>query len=173
MSLVARRRMRGVRKGGALSFLARRSVSPSSGVAAGQSLAEMALVTPLLLLLLLGTIELGRFAYYAIEVSNAARAGVQYGAQSLADSTDLAGITQAARNDAPEITDLAVTTTNRCACSNTPADYVGCPARNCAPGHALVFLEVDTTARIKPLFRYPGLPSAFAAGGQAIMRVAQ
>ena len=173
MSRVARRSTLGVRKNGAPGFIVRRSSSPSSCVADGQSLAEMALVTPLLLLLLLGTIELGRFAYYAIEVSNAARAGVQYGAQSLADSTDLAGITQASRNDAPEITDLAVTTTNRCACSNAPASYVGCPAKNCAPGHALVFLEVDTTARIKPLFRYPGLPSSFAASGQAIMRVAQ
>jgi Flp pilus assembly protein TadG len=42
----------------------------------GQSVAEMALLTPLLLLMLVGTIEIGRFAYYGIEVSNAARAGV-------------------------------------------------------------------------------------------------
>lgn len=139
----------------------------------GQSLAEMALLTPLLLLLLVGTIEIGRFAYYGIEVASAARAGVQYGAQSLTDSSDLAGITLAARNDAPEVSSLSVTSQNRCACSNSPANYVGCPARGCALGHALVFLEVDTTAQIQPLFRYPGLPSTFTAEGQAIMRVAQ
>ncbi len=139
----------------------------------GQSVAEIALVTPLLLLLLIGTIEIGRFAYYAIEAANAARAGVQYGAQSLADSKDLAGITLAARNDAPEISSLSVASQDRCACSNSPADYVGCPARACAPGHAIVFLEVDTTAQIQPLFHYPGLPSTFNTSGQAIMRVAQ
>jgi hypothetical protein len=139
----------------------------------GQSVAEIALVTPMLLLLVIGTIEIGRFAYYGIEVANAARAGVQYGAQSLADSKDLAGITLAARHDAPEVSSLSVTSQDRCACSNSPADYVGCPARACAPGHALVFLEVETTAKIQPLFRYPGLPSTFNASGQAIMRVAQ
>jgi Flp pilus assembly protein TadG len=133
----------------------------------------MALVTPMLLLLLIGTIEIGRFAYYGIEASNAARAGVQYGSQSLAASVDLRGITQAAKNDAPEISSLNVSTQNRCACSRTPANFVGCPATRCAPGLAVVFLEVDTTANIRPLFRYPGLPSTFAASGKAIMRVAQ
>jgi Flp pilus assembly protein TadG len=133
----------------------------------------MALLTPILLLLLVGAIEIGRFAYYGIEASNAARAGVQYGAQSLADSKDLAGITLAARNDAPEISRLSVSSEDRCACSNSPSSFVGCPARNCSSGHPLVFLEVDTTAQIQPLFHYPGLPSTFAATGKAIMRVAQ
>jgi Flp pilus assembly protein TadG len=139
----------------------------------GQSVAEMALITPMLLLLLVGTIEIGRYAYYGIEVSNAARAGVQYGAQSLTDSKDIAGITQAAQKDAPEVAGMNVTATNRCACSNSPANFVGCPARGCAPGHALVFVQVDTTANIRPLLRYPGLPAGFAARGQAIMRVTQ
>ena len=139
----------------------------------GQSVAEMALVTPLLLLMLVGTIEIGRFAYYGIEVSSAARAGVQFGAQSLADSRDLTGITQAAQNDAPEVPELNVRARDRCACSNSPATLVGCPAFACAPGHALVFLQVDTTANIKPLFRYPGLPARFVARGHAVMRVAQ
>jgi len=139
----------------------------------GQSVAEVALVTPLLLLLLVGAIEIGRFAYYGIEVANAARAGVQYGSQSLADSFDLPGITQAAKNDAPEVTGLGVTRLNRCACSTSPANYVGCPATLCLPGSSVVFLEVDTTATISPLFRYPGLPSTFNAKGKAIMRVSQ
>jgi Flp pilus assembly protein TadG len=142
------------------------------GMENGQSLAEMALVTPVLLLLLLGTIEIGRYAYYGIEVANAARAGVQFGAQSLADSKDLAGIRQAAKSDAPEVKSLSVTSRDRCACSTSPSNYTGCPAR-CGSGHPLVFLEVDTTARITPLFRYPGLPSSFPAQGSAIMRVAQ
>jgi len=139
----------------------------------GQSVAEVALVTPLLLLLLLGAIEIGRFAYYGIEVSGAARAAVQYGAQSLADSKDINGITQAARNDAPEVAGLNVSAIDRCACSNTPSNFVGCPALLCPKGHALVYLQVDTTARIKPLFRFPGLSSTFPAHGHAIMRVAQ
>jgi len=139
----------------------------------GQSVVEVALMAPVLLLLLVGTIEIGRYAYYGIEVSSAARAGVQYGAQSLADSKYLAGITKAAQKDAPEVTGMDVAATNQCACSNSPATFVGCPARGCAPGHGLVFLKVDTTANIRPLFRFPGLAFTFAARGQAIMRVTQ
>ncbi len=139
----------------------------------GQSIAEVALVIPMLLLLLIGTIELGRFAYYGIEVANAARAGVQYAAQSLADSKDIVGIQRAAQNDAPNVSDLDVTSRDLCACSSSPASYVGCPARNCAPGHAVVFVEVNTSARFRSLFHYPGLPASLTVNGQAIMRVAQ
>src|SRR5580692_10049080 len=69
----------------------------------GQSLIEVALLLPLLLLLLVGTIEIGRFAYYAILVANSARAGAQYGSQSLVTSADTAGITTAAKNDGQSI----------------------------------------------------------------------
>jgi Flp pilus assembly protein TadG len=139
----------------------------------GQSVAEIALVTPILLLMLIGTTEIGRFAYYAIEATGAARAGAQYGMQSLVDSKDLAGIRLAASNDAPELPSMNVTATNLCACSNSPSRYVGCPARRCGAGHPVVFLQVNTTARVPSLFRYPGLPPTFAASGKAIMRVAQ
>jgi hypothetical protein len=37
----------------------------------------------------------------------------------------------------------------------------------------VVFLQVDTTVQVAPLFHYPGLPSTFTASGKAIMRVAQ
>src|SRR6202030_1537506 len=50
----------------------------------GQALLELALLLPFLLLLTIVIIEVGRLAYYSIEVSGAARAGVQYATQSLA-----------------------------------------------------------------------------------------
>ena len=42
---------------------------------------------------------MGRYAYISILVGNAARAGAGYGAQSLAQSVDTAGITTAVDND--------------------------------------------------------------------------
>jgi Flp pilus assembly protein TadG len=57
----------------------------------GQSLIEVALLTPLLLSLMVGTIEMGRYAYLSILVGNAARAGAAYGSQSLALSVDASG----------------------------------------------------------------------------------
>src|SRR5712671_2785462 len=65
----------------------------------GQSLVELALLTPLLLLLLIGTVEMGRYAYIDILVANAARAGAAFGAESLPQSNDPNGIKKAADND--------------------------------------------------------------------------
>jgi Flp pilus assembly protein TadG len=48
----------------------------------GQALVELALMMPIMMLLLVGALALARVAYAAIEVSNAAKAAVQYGASS-------------------------------------------------------------------------------------------
>lgn len=66
----------------------------------GQALIEMALVAPLLIILLLGIIEVGRYAELAIVVSDAARTGAVYGAQNLGAAVDTNGITNAAQADA-------------------------------------------------------------------------
>ncbi|HET6572411.1 MAG TPA: TadE/TadG family type IV pilus assembly protein [Fimbriiglobus sp.] len=44
----------------------------------GASAAEFAVVLPVLLLIVLGLIDFGRFAYYHVAVTNAARAGAEY-----------------------------------------------------------------------------------------------
>jgi Flp pilus assembly protein TadG len=136
----------------------------------GQSIVELALVTPLLLLLLVGTIEVGRFAYYSIVVSNAARAGAQYGAQSLATAADTAGISTAAKNDAQNITGLTVTSSQLCGCSGAGLSG-NCPATGCA--HALVYVKVTAAGSFTSLFSYPGIPKTFDVTSTEKMRVAQ
>jgi len=74
----------------------------------GQALIETALVLPLLVFLLLGIIELGRYAGIAIEVANAARAGAVYGAQNLPDSANWQAIQRAAQNDSGLGSNLSV-----------------------------------------------------------------
>src|SRR5262252_8865501 len=63
---------------------------------AGQTTIEVAIVMPLLLVMTLAVIDLGRYAYAGILVGNAARAGAAYGAAAPGDST---GIVNAACND--------------------------------------------------------------------------
>lgn len=62
----------------------------------GQSLAELALVMPILLLVLLGAIDLGRVFYYQVAITDAAREGVRVG--SLPARTD-GEIRSAVRNE--------------------------------------------------------------------------
>src|SRR5262249_13091217 len=65
----------------------------------GQALVEFAIVLPVLLILALGIIEIGRYAYISILVGNAARAGAAYGSQSRTLSGDTTGIAAAANAD--------------------------------------------------------------------------
>jgi Flp pilus assembly protein TadG len=152
----------------ASSKLRRRSVDR------GTSLLEMAFLVPMMLTLLIGVIELGRFSYFSILVANAARAGVQYGAQSLVTAADNAGMQAAAKNDGQNITGLTVTsTTHYCSCSGTPTVHVTCPATCTSPAHALVYVDVVASGTFTPIFHYPGMPTTFTVARDSSMRVAQ
>ena len=63
-----------------------------TGNQTGQALVELSLTLPILFLLLMGAAEFGTLAYSAIEVANAARAGVAYGAQSHVTAADSTGM---------------------------------------------------------------------------------
>ncbi len=62
----------------------------------GQTMVEFALVLPLLLILLMGTIESGRILYSYLIITNAAREGARAGAVGHADSEIISKIETAA-----------------------------------------------------------------------------
>lgn len=137
----------------------------------GQSLLEVAFVVPVLLLLMVGLIEIGRFAYYSILVSNAAHAGAQYGAQNLIASGDTNGIRQAAKNDGqvPGIT-MTVTPVQLCGCTSTALG--GCPSGGGCT-NPLVYVQVTASETVNSMFRYPGIPRNIALSSTVTMRVSQ
>lgn len=55
----------------------------------GQALIELALTLPLLLLILVGMLDLGRVYYAQITITNAAREGARYGASSPFTDSDI------------------------------------------------------------------------------------
>src|SRR3974390_781224 len=88
----------------------------------GQGLVELALVSGLFFVpILIGAGEFARAAYAYIEVSNAARAAVQYGAQNGATALDTAGMLTAAKNDyAFDANNLTLLQSSYvCTCSDT------------------------------------------------------
>jgi len=140
----------------------------------GQSLVELALVAPIFFALLLGAVEMGRFAYEYIEVYNAARAGVAYGAQSPVTAIDLSGMELAAKNDAENLSNLTANAPPPfCSCSGAESTHVDCASAQtiCAGSHALSYVQVNTTAAFSPLIPYPLIPSSINLNGTAIMRV--
>jgi Flp pilus assembly protein TadG len=140
----------------------------------GQAFVELALVLPIFLLLLVGAAELGRIAYASIEVSNAARAGAAYGAQSHITASDPVGIQLAATQDAPDITSISATATQSCSCSDGTAITCANAATSCiSPARIIEYVQVNTTAPVNTLFHLPGIPNSITLNGQAIMRVEQ
>ncbi len=136
---------------------------------AGNALIELAILTPALLTIMLGIVEVGRYAHFSIMVHNAARAGVQYGAQSRTTMTDLTGMQTAALADAQNISGLSATASQYCSCS----DGSTCSSDSCATGHRIEYVKVVATGTFSSLFHYPGLPGALTITGTDVMRVWQ
>jgi Flp pilus assembly protein TadG len=157
----------------------------------GQSLLEVALLMPMLLALLLGSIEMGRYAYISILVGNAARAGAAYGAQNLAQSVDTAGIQTAADNDfqnnGQNTGNLSVSSSTSCGCdsngtitgdacstiANPTAGICGTSTNPTASGHWVVMVSVTASGTFNALFNYPGIPRPLTVSNTATLRVAQ
>ena len=122
-------------------------------MARGQSAVESALGLPFLAVVLFVVCEFARVFYVAMGVASAARAGVQYGAQSYVKAIDNAGMTLAADNDGKNISGLAVTPTHFCMCDGaqcSPAQSSACVVSCSAPPSTCtepkVFVEVTTSA---------------------------
>lgn len=137
----------------------------------GQASVELALSLPLLIMLFMVVVETGRAFYIAISVSNAARAGVQYGAQNLTTAGDNAGMRTAATNNAPNITGLTVVASHFCVCSDGTGST--CLATDCSGSHRLLYAQVTTSAPFTPMINVGGVLPSMTVPGKAIMRVQQ
>jgi Flp pilus assembly protein TadG len=141
----------------------------------GQSLVELAFVLPILFLLVIGAIDFGRAFYLVIEVSNAARAGVQYGATT-GNLTNTTGMQTAASADAPDVPGLVPVATWGCECSDGTATTASCaPVPSCGGGTSYLvdYVQVNTTAPFNPIIPWPGVTptSPLTFNGQAKMHV--
>ena len=134
----------------------------------GQALIELALVSPLLFIILLGAVEFAIVTYDGIEVSNAARAGVQYAAMNGGNTSDTTGITNAIQNDAYNLgTGVTLvsgypTVSYTCSDGSTYSSTTYC-------GSATVFatVTVKTQITVNPGLGWIGLPTSFHLYGFA------
>jgi len=157
----------------------------------GQALVELAFMLPILLLLMLGVIELGRYAYISILIGNAAQAGAFYGAQGNGFSNDTTGISHAAQYDFAGATSGASNTNGQAVGALTVTSSVACgcdaagtitsfscnsttnpSAGTCASGNWVVVVSVTCSGSFNGLFSYPGIPSPLVISKTASMRVA-
>ena len=147
-------------------------MTPRRDGTSGAAMAELVVLAPLLLLLLLGLVEAGRAGDLAITVASAARAGVQYGSQNHTTAADTTGIQAAATDDANNANVTAVAS-SFCQCEDLTLSTCG-QAGACATNHQNFYVKVVVTGTEASLFNYAPLPAALrnvTIVNTAIMRV--
>ena len=154
----------------AASHLADR-VKAIRGDFAGNVTIEFGFIILILVTLAIGAFDFGRLGYSKIAVTNAARAGTQYGVQDMSTAKDIAGMIQAARNDIGDTSsELLIDAIN----------YYACPGQGqvadetvlCNDGSfSYFYVEVTVPDEIDLLFPYPGIESPRQIASTNIMRV--
>jgi Flp pilus assembly protein TadG len=129
----------------------------------GTALVEFALVAPVLIFLLIGLIEVGRYTYFGILVAHSARAALQYQTRNLITVADKADTKNAGLQDAPNL-GLTVTPTYYCAANGAIVNCLG------ASG-VVYYAKVEVSGTFYSLLNYPGIPNAVPISATAVMRV--
>ena len=141
----------------------------------GAALAELAILLPVALAALVGSVDLGRAGYEAIAVANAARSGAAYGSFSPDRATDIAGMEAAATDDLskslPEGS-FTVRASRYCTCGDGTLIACDAPFGVCDVSTLgrRMYVRVRVTKTFNTLLAYPGLPSSIALEREAHMR---
>jgi Flp pilus assembly protein TadG len=151
--------------------------------ARGAALVELAMSLPLLLLVFVITIDFARVFYVSIELTNAARAGAQYGSSTTGTSGDFPGMQAAAINsvNTPGVSAVA---TRLCQCASdtgvfsptspTANDCTTPVATSCAGNHRVITVTVTTTRTFSTIMsNFPGVPNTINLSRTATLRVAE
>ena len=132
----------------------------------GASIVEFAILAPVLIFLVIGVIEIGRYMYFGIVAAHMAESGARYGAQTLGTAADSTGMQNAALADGAGLV-WHVQPTKSC---SQAGSVVGCPLATPGPG-TIYYVKVVVTATFTPLLNYPGIPSSIPVSSTAMVRV--
>jgi Flp pilus assembly protein TadG len=137
----------------------------------GASLVETAVLLPLFSLLLFVAVDLGRACYLVDEIAGAARAAAIYGSRNPTDTT---GMSNAAKDDAPDVPSLSVTTpTYGCECSDGTGYSASCATiPTCTSTTEVYRVNITVTGTYAPMLPWPGIPSSMSFSSTASMRSA-
>ena len=126
----------------------------------GQSLVEFALIAPVLIILMLGTIDYGRVYFAYVSVTNGARNGAQFASANASAAADVDGIRTAAIADTSEL--LNTSPTNPDVSVATGTDTQG-----------RLYADVTMQYTFTTIFPWPGLPQSMNVVRTVRARVAE
>ena len=146
----------------------------------GAALVELALILPMLVLVMAGGTDFARVFYTANVLTNAARAGTQYGAQSSSFYTNDAGMQAIAQNIANANlsgTAAVITSSHLCECASAAGTFSATsPANTCSytctgGGHIVIHVTVSAAKTFSTIFNsVPGIPATVNLTRSATLR---
>ncbi|HEX5069278.1 MAG TPA: TadE/TadG family type IV pilus assembly protein [Vicinamibacterales bacterium] len=148
----------------------------------GGALVELAVALPVLLVVFAGTTDLARVFYTAMALTDAARAGAQYGAFNAAQSSDTATM-QTTATSATGVSGITAVATRLCQCATdagvfsataTANDCTSPDATACPGKHRVITVTVTTSKTFTTVMGgFPAIPSSISLTRTATMRVHQ
>lgn len=137
----------------------------------GGAMVELAVVLPVLILIAIGVMDYGRVFFTSIAVSNAARAGAEWGARGEGVNSDkFTEMQNFAKLEGAQAGTITVTANRTCRCGLT---VVTCAtAADCGGGYgpAAEFIDVTASKTVTLLIKYPGLPASINISRTATFR---
>jgi Flp pilus assembly protein TadG len=133
----------------------------------------MALLFPLLVLMLCGTMDFARVFYAGIAVASAARAGVQLGAFSPSNAGKLSSMNAAAVADASGQGLSTITPVSRtyCTCSGSTTEVSCSLVTVCGGAMPNGYVETQVAYTFNTIVPYPGIPQNVVLTRVARLRV--
>jgi Flp pilus assembly protein TadG len=160
----------------------RRWLRRLGGSSEGNALVELALALPVLVFVMFATIDFARIFYMSIQLSNAARAGAQYGAFNLGQSAQTTTMETVATT-AINTTGVTATASRLCQCADdtgafsatSPANDCSSPESSACPGggHRVATVSVWTNKTFTTVTSIPGIPTTMSISRGATLRVSQ
>ena len=132
----------------------------------GGAAVELVVLSPLIVLLLIGVIDYGRVFYTSVTVSNAARAGAEYGQQDPSTTADTVMWKTIAQADGNEAGTLTLVPRLYCECGAAAHACTQCSTGITPEAD----IEVTATKVVSLYFPYPGLPSTITVSRKATFR---
>lgn len=134
----------------------------------GSTLVELTLLLPVLFAILLMATELAMYMQRSILVVEGASVGARFGIGA-GNGSNIAGMTQAAKSEAENVSGFSAAPSTFCTCSPGGAK-VDCSS-SCGTARASHYVQVTTSATIPGIFNITGLPASMRPSATSTMRV--
>lgn len=136
----------------------------------GSMSVEFGLLSPLLMLMMVGAADFARIFYHAITISNAAEVGSLWGTQGNVQSVSYDAINTVVTNDASDLSGVTPDAAVYCDCPD--GQEVSCTEGDCgAYGLPRLYSQVTATQTFEPIVPWPGIPNPVVITRTTYIRV--